>query len=183
MLTDCRFCEVYGETDHYATWLKDTRSYLIYEISCNEIYGICDGTVLKYKEEFQFTYCKLNNVKYVHIPFFKMEHNYEKDELFEDKWEQFFNLGNDELSLTDVNTEEVTYVECMNKYFDNNKPDLYDKMRDDFRKKYFMTEKPKLIYDDEYTNVAIHDGDIVVGKIDSKVVELPMNILFLLWKN
>jgi hypothetical protein len=129
--------------------------------------GFGDGTGSQIQRRISvWAYCKLNNVKYVHIPFFKMEHNYEKDELFEDKWEQFFNLGNGELSLTDVNTEEVSYVECMNKYFDNNKPDLYDKMRDDFRNKYFMTEKPKLIYDDEYTNVAIHvrRGDIVGRK-------------------
>jgi len=114
-----------------------------------------------------WAYCKLNNIQYVHNPFFKMEHNYEKDNLFEDKWEQFFNLGNGELSLDDVDLSEVETTENMHEFFDkDNTPDLYDKVRDDFRKKYFMTEKPKLVYDENFINVAVHvrRGDIVGRK-------------------
>ena len=112
-----------------------------------------------------WTYCKLNDIQYVHTPLFELEHNYEKDNKFENNWETFFNLGCGELK--DVNTSEINYVEHMHDYFDKeNSPNLYDKVRDEFRKKYFMTEKPKLMYDDNFINVAVHvrRGDIVGRK-------------------
>ena len=53
----------------------------------------------------------------------------------------------------------------MNDYFDENGVDLYDKVRDEFREKYFNTEKPKLVFDESKENVAVHvrRGDIVAG--------------------
>ena len=52
--------------------------------------GFGDGTGSQIQRRLSiWAYCKLNNLKYVHTPFFKMEHNYEKDESFEDKWENF----------------------------------------------------------------------------------------------
>ena len=65
--------------------------------------GFGDGTGSQiHRRVSVWTYCKLNNVKYVHTPFFTMEHNYEKDEAFENKWENFFNLGYGELQLNEV---------------------------------------------------------------------------------
>lgn len=114
-----------------------------------------------------WAYCKLNGVKYVHTPFFPLEHNYDKDNVFEEKWENFFNLGDRELQLSDVNESELDYVENMHDFFNKeNTPDLYDKVRDEFRKKYFMTEKPKLVFDENFINIAVHvrRGDIVGRK-------------------
>jgi hypothetical protein len=114
-----------------------------------------------------WAYCKLNDIQYVHTPFFELEHNYKKDDKFKNNWETFFNLGCDELKLKDVNARELNYVEQMHDYFDKeNSPNLYDKVRDEFRKKYFMTEKPKLMYDHNFINVAVHvrRGDIVGRK-------------------
>ena len=110
-----------------------------------------------------WAYCKLNNLKYVHTPLFKLEHNYEKDELFEDKWENFFNISQGELKLEDVASSQLSYVDSMNKYFDENGPDLYDEVRNEFRKKYFMTEKPKLVFEEGITNIAVHirRGDLM----------------------
>ena len=90
-----------------------------------------------------WTYCKLNDIQYVHTPFFELEHNYEKDNKFENNWETFFNLGFGELK--DVNTSEINYVEHMHDYFDKeNSPNLYDKVRDEFRKKIFYDGKTKV---------------------------------------
>jgi hypothetical protein len=110
-----------------------------------------------------WAYCKLNNLEYVHTPFFKTEHNYEKDESFEANWEKFFNMSHDELKLGDVDSSHLSYVDSMNKYFDENSPDLYDSVRDEFRKKYFMTKKPKLVFDENVTNIAVHirRGDLM----------------------
>ena len=72
-----------------------------------------------------------------------MEHNYEKDDMCETKWELFFNLGYNELQLSDVDESEPQSVEKMHEYFEKeNTADLYDKVKDEFRKKYYMTEKP-----------------------------------------
>jgi hypothetical protein len=103
-----------------------------------------------------WAYCKLNNIQYVHTPVFPVEHNYDEDGSFEDKWENFFNLGHGELSLDDVDESELSYVESMNEYFDESGVDLYDKLRDDFFEKYFLTEKPKLVFDEDKVNVAVH---------------------------
>ena len=110
-----------------------------------------------------WAYCKLNDIQYVHTPFFELEHNYEKDDKFENNWESFFNIRQNELSLEDVDSSHLSYTESMNKYFDENSPDLYDEVRDEFRKKYFMTEKPKLVFDESITNIAVHirRGDLM----------------------
>ena len=120
--------------------------------------GFGDGTGSQIHRRVSiWAYCKLNDVKYVHTPFFKMEHNYEKDDMFETQWEQFFNLGYNELQLSDVDESELQSVEKMHDYFEKeNSVDLYDKVKDEFRKKYYMTKKPNLIYDENYINVAVH---------------------------
>ena len=89
--------------------------------------GFGDGTGSQIHRRVSiWTYCKLNDVKYVHTPFFKMEHNSEKDDMFETKWEQFFNLGYNELQLSDVDESELQSVEKMHDYFEKeNSVDLY----------------------------------------------------------
>ena len=130
--------------------------------------GFGDGTGSQIQRRASvWAYCKLNNVQYAHTPFFQLEHNYDKDGSFEEKWENFFNLGYQELQLSDVNESELNYEENMHYFFnEENTVDLYDKVRDEFRKKYFMTEKPNLVYDENFINVAVHvrRGDIVGRK-------------------
>ena len=110
-----------------------------------------------------WAYCKLNNVQYVHTPFFTTEHNYNNDPKFEDRWETFFNLGDGELSLNEINESELNYEPFMSHYFNQHGVDLYDNVRDEYREKYFKTEKPKLVYDENCLNVAVHvrRGDIL----------------------
>jgi len=112
-----------------------------------------------------WAYCKLNGVKYVHNPIESLQHNYSNDGEFENKADNFFNLGEGELGRSDVDESQITTKLCMNDYFDENGVDLYDKVRDEFREKYFNTEKPKLVFDESKENVAVHvrRGDIVAG--------------------
>jgi hypothetical protein len=121
-----------------------------------------------------WAYCKLNEIQYVHTPFFTTEHNYDNDPEFENKWENFFNLGHDELSLNDVDESELNYEPYMAQYFNQHGMDLYDQVRDEYLKKYFKTKKPKLVYDENYINVAVHvrRGDIC-GKHRFKRFGLP----------
>jgi hypothetical protein len=121
-----------------------------------------------------WAYCKLNNVQYVHGPFFTSEHNYNNDPSFEDKWETFFNLGDKELTLDDVDKSEVKHEPWKCHYFNHHGVDLYDQVRDEYREKYFKTEKPTLVYDESVTNIAVHvrRGDIL-GRHRFKKFGLP----------
>ena len=121
-----------------------------------------------------WAYCKLNDIQYVHTPFFELEHNYEKDDKFENNWESFFNIRQNELSLEDVDSSHLSYTESMNKYFDENSPDLYDEVRDEFRKKYFMTENPlKIRVEFSRDSTLIFRGRSILLK---QILDIPVNL-------
>lgn len=113
-----------------------------------------------------WAYCKLNNLKYVHNPIESLQHNYLNDGEFENKADNFFNLGDGELSIDDVDSSQIITKLCMNDYFNKNGVDLYDKVRGEFREKYFRTPKPEVVYDSAKKNIAVHvrRGDIVGKK-------------------
>ena len=54
------------------------------------------------------------------------------------------------MSLNEINESELNYEPFMSHYFNQHGVDLYDNVRDEYREKYFKTEKPKLVYDENY---------------------------------
>jgi hypothetical protein len=47
-------------------------------------------------------FAEIMHIKYIHTPLDKVQHNYANDHDWENKWENFFNMGKDELSINDV---------------------------------------------------------------------------------
>lgn len=126
-----------------------------------------DGMGMQFFRRFSvWTYCKLYQKEYVHLPFQELEHNYDSNPDFEKIVDNFFNLGYNELSLQDVANEKVCEYQCLRDYFDDGKVDLYNEVLDEYKEKYFATEKPQLKYNKSKTNVAVHvrRGDIVDRK-------------------
>lgn len=136
---------------------------------CNYIKNshYADGMGMQFFRRFSvWAYCKLYHKKYVHLPFQELEHNYDSNPNFEKIVDNFFNLGYNELSLEDVANENVCEYQCLRDYFDNGKVDLYNEVLDEYKEKYFATEKPELKYNKSKTNVAVHvrRGDIIDRK-------------------
>lgn len=119
-----------------------------------------------------WAWCELTGNTYVHQPFFSLEHNYKKDPKFESKCETFFNIGQDEITVADHGTRPLIKEISKTKYFDSNGADLYDTIRDKFIHKYNITHKPKLLFDSDYTNVAIHirRGDVVDRNLTKRYI-------------
>ena len=119
-----------------------------------------------------WAYCILHDIRYVHTPLQSVEHNYESDSSWESKWEEFFNLGKGKHQKTldtksewyDHTLHDRTYhVSQLIHWFNVNGVDLYDKVKEKFLEKYNLTKKPKLYFDKDYVNIAVHvrRGDLV----------------------
>jgi hypothetical protein len=52
---------------------------------------------------------------YVHTPFKKIAHNTKLDKIWEDRWENFFNLGQEELNVEKVNQLDIVEVQKLSK--------------------------------------------------------------------
>lgn len=56
-------------------------------------------------------YAYNNNFTYVHSPFFKISHNYERSKSWESTWESFLNLGNGYPQISDFSKSKITEIE------------------------------------------------------------------------
>jgi hypothetical protein len=122
------------------------------------------------------------HIKYVHTPFAKMQHNYENDPEYEKEWENFFNLGMNELNISDqdlffpqienlgespleiTKKPKALFVLRHCHDFSDMFPNRYSHIREKFIAKYFSTPKEgyTLNYDPQKVNIAIHirRGDV-----------------------
>jgi hypothetical protein len=101
-------------------------------------------------------YAEHHNMKYIHIPFKHMEHNYAKDNTFLDKIEDLINLkeyyttNNDYIKYDMINHEPLYY------YLESNidmciKSDSMSKIRN-----IFWSNKNRKHFNNNFKNVAIH---------------------------
>jgi hypothetical protein len=122
-------------------------------------------------------------LKYVHSPFKQIQHNTDNDSSWEAKWEKFFNLGKDELSVDEISisTENYVYLESLADTslnmtntlyilrhcheYANLFPNRYSYLTDRLVDKYFSSSKTAFqsYYDRSKINVAIHvrRGDVL----------------------
>lgn len=125
-------------------------------------------------------------LQYVHTPFTSIQHNPDDDPAWEAKWEQFFNLGKDELSLDHAASSGLEQVRLRNltdlpftapapntlfvlkhcHTYANRFPDRYLGIIDTITSKYYSSSKAGLrsYYDRSRLNVAVH---VRRGDVDS----------------
>ena len=121
-----------------------------------------------YRQVMLWVYCNLNNLNFVYVPFKKIAHNCDPTDA-----EEFFNFGQGELREHEVDEKinycflpkfntDISYEDISKNlnYFDNFSSQFWNKLR--------KTKKPKLIYDKNYVNVAVHvrRGDILEHQKD-----------------
>lgn len=143
-----------------------------------------------------YAVAKKNNLKYIHIPI-SIGHNYEKDEEWDNKWDNFFNLkkisDNDEINIDKIDKQfTLNYYDFKNilEERDPNKlyfffhtigifeedPDYYfNDIQDNLINAYNENNNNrKLIYNKHKINIAIHirvfnDYDNICENIDSYI--------------
>ena len=155
--------------EEVASLIFISMKYLALDLDANKQDGI--GAQMM-RRLFIWSYCQLyDNIKYVHVPFIQSSHHPENLELGK-KIEEFFNLGQNELTLDDVDKKDVTFLRvckngenCIPRCFHNNS-DMLDGVVSAFREKFLSnTVSPTipLEIDKDKFNVAIHcrRGDLL----------------------
>jgi hypothetical protein len=127
-------------------------------------------------------FAEANKITYVHTPFSKIQHNYENDIEWEKKWEEFFNLGLDEVKLSDLGpritreiflneepfrikkqTNTLHIIRHCHEYADLD-PNGYNSLKSRLVGKYYGSPKQgyELFYDPKKLNIAVHirRGDV-----------------------
>ena len=127
-------------------------------------------------------FADIMHIKYIHTPFVKLQHNYENDDDWEKKWENFFNLGKGELKIGDNRlkiSREISLSESPLKirkqtntlfvlrhchdYVDMF-PNKYSRINNKLVEKYYGSSKSgyDLHYEPNKVNVAVHirRGDV-----------------------
>jgi hypothetical protein len=122
------------------------------------------------------------HIQYIHTPFSTLQHNYENDLVWEKKWEEFFNLGDDELKMNDDSlkiSREISLGESPLKIkkqantvfilrhcheYTDMFPNLYSGIKNKLFGKYYGSSKGgyELNYEPKKVNIAIHirRGDV-----------------------
>lgn len=124
-------------------------------------------------------------LQYVHTPFKKISHNLKNNSKWEEICESFFNLGDSEKKIEDINLENLNVVKLnqlkrfMRKkntlyvvkhchHYVDRFPDNYLNLINKFSKKYYLSDKDKYAnhFNSKKINIAIHirRGDVSSNK-------------------
>ena len=122
-----------------------------------------------YRQVMLWAYCNLNGFNFVYVPFKKIAHNCDPTDA-----EEFFNFGLGELKEQELTDKKINY--CFVPKFKSRQTfndisknlNHLDQFSDRFWNKLEKTKKPKLIFDKNYVNVAVHirRGDILEDQKD-----------------
>lgn len=127
-------------------------------------------------------FAEANRIKYVHTPFASLQHNYNNENGWEKKWEDFFGLGKDELKRGDNDLRMVPELSLEENPLKIKKqaktlfvvrhchdyadlfPNRYSRIKNKLVEKYYANSKSgyDLNYDLDKVNVAVHirRGDV-----------------------
>jgi hypothetical protein len=142
------------------------------------IHGKTDGFGSQLQAIFSMiAYCYYKGYTYIHTPMYTMQHNDELIQDFPSYMNRFINVESKFSSIDQLSSYDQTIVHKQkegNFVHGSYHPEYFynDHVLNVFREMYFSTEKPELLYDDNYKNVAVHirRGDVNVKKYPSRFI-------------
>lgn len=127
-------------------------------------------------------FCHDNGINYVHTPISKISHKQKNQGNWEQDWENFFNLGKDEINISEIcdlnlksikindpatlpfQQENILFIVPHCHHYTDRFPDNYKSLKDNFLEKYNSTAKDKYkVYNcPNKINIALHirRGDV-----------------------
>jgi len=142
------------------------------------IHGKTDGFGSQLQAIFSMiAYCYYKGYTYIHTPMYTMHHIDELIQDFPSYMNRFINVESKFSSIDQISSYDQTIVHKQkegNFVHGSHHPEYFynDHVLNVFREMYFSTEKPELLYDDKYKNVAVHirRGDVNANKYPSRFI-------------
>ena len=102
-----------------------------------------------------YIFCKLHNLNFLYTPFTSIEHNYNNDDNYEEKFEAFINLKNNIANINN-NANSINFHSIVLKYCESNIDTVCKSEHLEFIKKCFWEHKDRNVFNNTNINIAVH---------------------------